>query len=90
MIPAPFRENYDKLVKLKTNEKNTENKQKIKTEKLLFQYPLEDRISVYKTLIRESFAREKSIFIILPTEFDINKLEQSFVKRHRTIRFFHT
>jgi primosomal protein N' (replication factor Y) (superfamily II helicase) len=73
LIPAPFRENYDKLAKLKIDEKNTENKQKIKTEKLLFQYPMEDRISVYKTLIRESFARGKSIFLVLPTEFDINK-----------------
>ena len=62
LIPAPFRENYDKLAKLKTDEKNTENKQKIKTEKLLFQYTLEDRISVYKTLIRESFARKKIYF----------------------------
>ena len=31
----------------------------------------EDRISYYKTLIRESFAKKKSIFFVLPTENDI-------------------
>src|SRR5680860_529358 len=48
--------------------KETKN---IKAEKLLFQYPFEERMSIYKTLIRESFAKRKSVFIVLPTEIDI-------------------
>ncbi len=40
-------------------------------EKLLFQSPLAERVSHYKTLIRSSFAEKKSVFIVLPTERDI-------------------
>jgi len=78
LIPNALLEEYDKIKNIKNggknlSEKNSENKQNLKAEKLLFQYPFLDRISAYKTLIRESFARGKSIFIILPTESDINK-----------------
>jgi primosomal protein N' len=78
LIPNVLLEEYDKIKNIKNEgknsfEKNYENKQNLKAEKLLFQYPFLDRISAYKTLIRESFARGKSIFIVLPTESDINK-----------------
>jgi hypothetical protein len=36
---------------------------------------MEDRFSFYKTLIRSSFAEKKSIFIILPTEKDIENFQ---------------
>lgn len=74
LIPSIFLEEYDKIAKLK-NEKRDEkgDAKNIRAEKLLFQYPYEDRISVYKTIIRESFAKGKSIFIVLPTELDVEK-----------------
>jgi primosomal protein N' (replication factor Y) len=52
----------------------------VKSEKLLLQYPFSDRISIYKTLVRESFARGKSVFLVLPTESDITKFESLLSK----------
>jgi primosomal protein N' (replication factor Y) len=72
LLPAVFRENYDKL-----NSKDglwgnsLKDRPYLKSEKLLFQAPKEDRFSVYKTLIRGSFAQKKSVFVVLPTERDI-------------------
>lgn len=77
LIPNIFVEKYDEISKIPVQsefapeEKNQNNNQNLRAEKLLFQSPLEDRISIYKTLIRESFARGKSVFIVLPTESGI-------------------
>ena len=75
LLPNIFIEEYSQLAKFP---KETPSEYKnpgdnVRSEKLLFQYPFSDRISVYKTLIRESFARKKSVFMVLPTEFDIEK-----------------
>ena len=77
LIPAVLKEEYDKISSLVNKNNLVENDipsetKKIKSEKLLFQAPLDDRISFYKTLIRESFAKKKSIFLVLPTERDIS------------------
>ncbi len=76
LIPTVLREEYDKiyaLIKKNNLEQQTEEERsKIKSEKLLFQTSLENRISHYKTLIRESFAKKKSIFIVLPSEYDVS------------------
>jgi primosomal protein N' (replication factor Y) len=81
LTPAPLRENYDKIVKFVNSKAkpNTEkeNLKSIRPEKLLLQAPTVDRISFYKTLIRESFAKKKSVFMVLPTEHDIEIFEQS-------------
>jgi primosomal protein N' (replication factor Y) (superfamily II helicase) len=89
LIPNIFIEAYDKLIHL------TPPFDKLRTplslprrgaggevisEKLLFQYPLLDRISIYKTLVRESFAKNKSIFIVAPTQFDIEKFTHQLSK----------
>ncbi|OGI61234.1 hypothetical protein A2814_00500 [Candidatus Nomurabacteria bacterium RIFCSPHIGHO2_01_FULL_38_19] len=81
LIPGVFRENYDKIapVKIRTSVE-IENKKNLKIEKLLLQEPLEDRISIYKTLIRENFALKKSVFIVLPTENDIKTFEEYLSK----------
>jgi len=74
IIPNIFLEHYDKIAKIKSGEKNVmEDGKNLRAEKLLLQYPLENRISIYKTLVRESFAKGKTVFIVLPTEFDIVK-----------------
>ncbi|MFA6353546.1 MAG: hypothetical protein WCW93_01285 [Candidatus Paceibacterota bacterium] len=81
LIPNIFLEEYDKIAKIKNSHQDIfKNEQKLRTEKLLFQYPLEDRISIYKTLIRESFAKGKSIFVVVPTQFDIEKFTDQLSK----------
>src|SRR3989344_4430422 len=90
-IPAIFREKYDEIVKFSKKNKNisseknikkelTNTSGNIKTEKLLLQAQLEDRISFYKTLIRGYFALKKSVFIVLPTEYDIEIFQQALSK----------
>jgi primosomal protein N' (replication factor Y) len=76
LLPTVFRENYDKLVEINNHETKPSglglaSLKNLKSEKLLFQAPKEDRFSVYKTMIRGSFAQKKSVFIVLPTERDI-------------------
>lgn len=99
LIPSIFREKYDDIVKFSTNNQAilSENNnliiekvfdKNIKTEKLLFQAQLEDRISYYKTLIRGQFALKKSVFIVLPTEYDIEIFYQSLSKGIENFTFF--
>lgn len=82
LIPQIFLEEYDKLFKIKNVKLlHAEKRQTgVRAEKLLFQYPISERISIYKTLVRESFARGKSIFIVLPTEFDVIKFSSLLSK----------
>ena len=72
LIPSVLIEEYDKISKIKKDLGEEKILPKnIKAEKLLFQTCLEDRINYYKTLIRGSFAEKKSVFLVLPTEKDI-------------------
>ena len=81
LIPKLFIEEYDKISAIKKisllNKKKLEN---IRTEKLLLQETLENRISIYKTLIRENFAENKSVFIVLPTQNDVINFEEYLSK----------
>ncbi|MCX6751810.1 MAG: hypothetical protein NT161_03565 [Candidatus Nomurabacteria bacterium] len=87
-IPAIFREKYDVIEKFTNNEflkdgpwgNSLKDRPLVKTEKLLLQAQLEDRISFYKTLIRGYFALKKSVFIVLPTEYDIEIFQQALSK----------
>jgi primosomal protein N' len=81
LIPAVFRENYDKLVDMGVKLPLPSLVPKsLKPEKILFQAPFDERISSYKTLIRGSFAQKKSVFIVLPTQFDIDKFTNQLSK----------
>ncbi len=82
LIPAVWRENYDAIAKFDKKEKifGALPQNELKSEKFLFQVPLEDRISAYKTLIRGSFAAKKSVFMVLPTEHDIETFEGALSK----------
>jgi len=76
LLPAAFREEYDKIANFtgsapNTSLQNSRENKNLRTEKLLFQASSEDRISYYKNLIRSSFAKKKSTFLVLPTEHDI-------------------
>ncbi len=55
----------------------TEN---IKQEKLIFQAFTADRISWYRTLIREAFAKKESIFLCVPTRYDIEQYKNELIK----------
>ncbi len=70
LIPSVLRTEYDKISKWKHGSQKIIQSEdsRLKNEKLLLQMPLSERLSVYKTLIRENFASKKSIFIVLPTE----------------------
>jgi primosomal protein N' (replication factor Y) len=84
LIPNIFIEKYDEIAKFTNSKIKNPNEEPtikiLKTEKLLLQYGIEDRISTYKTLVRESFAKGKSIFLVLPTEFDIAKFTERLSK----------
>jgi len=87
LIPNIFIEKYDAIKKISSEARPSElglaspkNQKNLRAEKLLFQYPFKDRISIYKTLIRESFARNESIFIVLPTHFDVEKFTEQLSK----------
>ncbi len=77
LIPGIFMEEYDKISKIKglaympVLASGKIASRNLQAEKLLFQSPLEDRISAYKTLIRESFSKGKSVFIVLGAESGI-------------------
>lgn len=91
LTPSIFRDKYDEIAKFSKQpskeissvlEKKEilEKSLGIKTEKLLFQTKLEDRIAFYKTFVRGYFAQKKSVFLVLPTEYDIEIFQESLSK----------
>lgn len=79
MIPNVYLENIKdlKVVNSLDIEKGVEN---IKHEKLIFQALDPDRFAFYRTLIREAFAKKQSIFICVPTRYDIENWKSGLVK----------
>jgi primosomal protein N' (replication factor Y) (superfamily II helicase) len=51
-----------------------------KHEKLIFQALTSERIAFYRTLIREAFAKKESVFICVPTRYDIEDFKQILSK----------
>ncbi|MCX6753577.1 MAG: hypothetical protein NTV03_00785 [Candidatus Nomurabacteria bacterium] len=82
LLPSVFLENLKDLKQKKETSVDvvdTEIKN-LKQEKLIFQALNADRMSWYRTLIREAFAKKESIFICVPTRFDIEQLKIEFTK----------
>lgn len=82
LLPTVFLEN---LKDLKNNQdidvlENLHEGENVKQEKLIFQALTEDRMSWYRTLIREAFAKKQSVFICVPTRFDIEQLKEELTK----------
>jgi len=81
LMPATF---LDNLKDLKKSVDNDEEKiiesENVKQEKLIFQALTPDRMSWYRTLIREAFAKKQSVFICVPTRFDIEQLKIELTK----------
>ena len=61
---------YAAFAKLETPPAQKFTDESIQPERLVYQAPLEDRISFYKTYIRESFARKESVTFVCPTIAD--------------------
>lgn len=64
LIPTIVFENYKNLAE---PEKYEEKEAETIPEKYAFQAPTEDRLVIYKTLIREAFAKKESVFFCFPT-----------------------
>lgn len=56
------------------------SRENIKHEKLIFQTTIPDRLAFYRTLIREAFAKKESIFICVPTRFDIDHFNRELAR----------
>ena len=90
LLPSVLIDNYDKIVKvappIKVEELSIENAYsqgqslRVKHEKLIFQALTHDRMSWYRTLIREAFAKKESVFICVPTQYDIDRFYEAFSK----------
>lgn len=78
LLPTALITNTNNLKKIK-NERD-ENPEKIRNEKLIFQATLSDRMAFYRTSIREAFAKKESIFICVPTRYDIDYFNKELAK----------
>ncbi len=79
MLPSVFLDNIRDL-KESPEIVAVDKSENIKHEKLIFQALIPDRISFYRTLIREAFAKKQSVFICVPTRYDIEEWKNALVK----------
>jgi primosomal protein N' (replication factor Y) len=70
----------DNLEEINIREKEEETQPAFTRERLLFQQPHKERVSFYKTYIRESFARGESVRFCVPTISDANHLYEELSK----------
>lgn len=89
-VPKVILEKLDKLgagnKTLQTT--TTPPNQKLKPEKLIVQDNDEERVSFYKSLVREEFARGQSVFLCLPTINAVTKIASSLergIKEHTVL-----
>lgn len=87
LLPSIFLENIQNLKKhAKSIEDGSPDalaeafREKTEQEKLIFQALTEDRLAFYRTLIRESFAKKESVFICVPTRYDIEIFKDALTK----------
>lgn len=77
MLPSVFIENLDKL---KIKKEGGSDESSSINEKFVFQGNEQDRLAFYRTLIREAFAKKESIFICVPTKYDIDFFSKELSK----------
>jgi primosomal protein N' (replication factor Y) len=85
LLPSVFLNNINLLEKTKNisttiDENISLENEKAKQEKLIFQALTPDRFAFYRTLIRESFAKKESVFICVPTRYDIEIFKEALTK----------
>lgn len=78
LMPAMFIENINNLKKIPAGDETKE--ENIKHEKLIFQATAPDRLAFYRTLIREAFAKKESVFICVPTRYDIDHFNKELAR----------
>jgi primosomal protein N' (replication factor Y) len=79
LLPTVYLENIS-LLKTPTILDNSIEQKNIKHEKVIFQALLPERIAFYRTLIREAFAKKESVFICVPTRYDIEDFKEALSK----------
>ena len=83
LIPSLVLENTDIFSTLKKNKINSpdtgelNNKRKTKSEVAILQSGDEERFAHYRSLIREEFAKKKSVFLCLPQNEDIRQAKEN-------------
>ena len=88
LLPSLFLEKIDKLNKIPQQENDSIA---INNEKFIFQTNEKDRLAFYRTLIREAFAKKESVFICLPTRYDISFFYKELSKGIESFTFlFHS
>jgi len=78
LLPSALILSISNLKKIQIVEED--KKDDIKHEKLIFQAVQPDRLAFYRTLIREAFAKKESIFICVPTRYDIDHFKNELTK----------
>lgn len=78
MVPKLFIDEY--LESARQSELMTVEKSDLMPEKFIFQAPYDERISYYKTYIRQEFANKQSVFIAAPTIAAIEHLAEELQK----------
>lgn len=79
LLPAMLLENISDL-KIPEEKNEIHHSENIKQEKVIFQALTADRMSFYRTLIREAFAKKQSIFLCVPTRYDIEQCTAELTK----------
>ncbi len=69
LVPQVILENISEINSMinSVNRNLEESMAKVETQKSVFQAPLETRLAHYRGIIRESFAKKQSVFILVPT-----------------------
>lgn len=80
MIPNVYLENIKDLKETDHILEVESRLENIKHEKLIFQALEKERLAFYRTLIREAFAKKQSVFICVPTRYDIEVWKDALVK----------
>ncbi len=78
LLPTIFWQTYEKLEN--KNDEKTKIENKLQPEKLVLQAPLEERISFFKSSIRESLARKRNVIFCVPTIHDLYFWENALKK----------
>jgi len=91
LLPTPFIENIINLKKVAIEINEEPIEENIRAEKLIFQATAPDRLAFYRTLIREAFAKKESVFICLPSLYDIDHFKKELTKGiERYVFTFHS
>jgi len=81
MLPKPILDSIEAIKKGEAESNTTTAPpRKILGDKLVFQAETDERISRYRAIIRESFARNSSIMIIVPTIADIERVHDELAR----------